>query len=89
MYLGITLDKLNDFEAACQAFEKALELQPNDCSIFLNYAIVIHNRGYTSLAKTLFMKSEEIFLKMDDEDKEEEMMDQRDRLAESLNINID
>ena len=35
------------------------------------------------------MKSEEIYLKMDDEDKEEEMMDQRDRLAESLNINID
>lgn len=89
MYLGITLDKLNDFEAACQAFEKALELQPNDCSIFMNYAIVLHNRGYNQLSKMLFLKSEEIFQKMDDEDKEEEMMDQREKLAESLDINIE
>ena len=89
MYLGITLDKLNDFEAACQAFEKALELQPNDCSIFLNYAIVLHNRGYDDLAKMLFNKSEEIYQNLDDEDKEEEMMDQREKLADSLDINIE
>ena len=51
MYLGITLDKLDDFESACQAFEKALEIQNGDCTIYLNYAIVLFNRGYEKLAK--------------------------------------
>ena len=89
MYLGITLDKLNDFEAACQAFEKALELQSNDCSIFLNYAIVLYNRGYNKLAIECFKESEKIYCNLDDEDKEQEMMDQRDLLADYLNLNID
>ena len=35
MFLGVTLDKLDDFESACQAFEKALELEQADCAIYL------------------------------------------------------
>lgn len=89
MYLGITLDKLNDFESACQAFEKALSLEQNDCTIYLNYAIVLFNRGYKSLAKELFEKSEEIYDQMDEDELEPEMLDQREVLAESLGIEID
>ena len=47
MYLGITLNRLNDFSSACQAFDKALELEENDCTICLNYAIVLFNNGRT------------------------------------------
>lgn len=54
MYLGITLDKLNDFKSACQAFERALELETGDCSIYFNYAIMLANRSYEDLAKELF-----------------------------------
>jgi len=46
MYLGITLNKLDDFESACQAFEKAIQLEQHDPSIYLNYAIVLYNREY-------------------------------------------
>lgn len=45
MYLGITLNRLKDFDSAVQAFNKALDLDSNDCTIFLNYAIVLYNNG--------------------------------------------
>ena len=45
MYLGITLNRLKDFDSACQAFSKAIDLDQNDCTISLNYAIVLFNNG--------------------------------------------
>jgi len=45
MYLGITLNKLDDFESSKQAFEKALSLERTDCTIFLNYSILLSNNG--------------------------------------------
>jgi lipoprotein NlpI len=30
MYLGITLNRLNDFESACAAFDKAIEMDQSD-----------------------------------------------------------
>ena len=45
MYLGITLNKLKDFESSNQSFLKAIELDGNDCTTFLNYAIVLINNG--------------------------------------------
>ena len=88
MYLGITLNRLNDFESACQAFEKALEIESNDCTIYMNYAIVLFNRGYKTLAFELFHKSEEILEELDDEDREPEMMDQREKLAGALDSKL-
>lgn len=85
MYLGITLDKLNDFESACEAFEKALSLEKNDCQIYLNYSIVLYNRGFQDLAKELFDKSEELFEELEDEDKEIEMIEARELLQDSFN----
>lgn len=52
MYLGITLNRLGDFESSCQAFEKAIELEKNDCTIYLNYAIVLYNNGKKPASKT-------------------------------------
>ena len=51
MYLGITLNHLNDFESACQAFQKALQLEQQDCTIFLNYSLVLFNNGLTEESK--------------------------------------
>lgn len=84
MYLGITLDKLNDFESACQSFEKALELESNDCLILLNYAIVLFNRGYKILSAELFKRSEKVYEQMEDDEREPDMMDQRDVLMQAL-----
>lgn len=88
MYLGITLNKLNDFESACQAFEKALEIESSDCTIYMNYAIVLYNRGYKSLAFELFNRSESILEEIEEEDREPEMMDQRERLANALDYKL-
>lgn len=75
MYLGITLNRLKDYESSVQAFEKALEMDKNDCTIYLNYAIVQWNNGHKQEAKQQFLLSEEIFKLMEDEDKEPEMLD--------------
>ena len=88
MYLGITLNRLGDFESSCQAFEKAIELEKNDCTIYLNYAIVLYNNGKKLESKTQFLASEEIFKKLDEDDKEPEMLDQREALAELLGIKV-
>ena len=75
MYLAITLNKLHDFDNACGAFQKALEMDSNDCTIYLNYAITLYNNGHTEKAKELFSQSERIFAELDEEDKEAEMLD--------------
>ncbi len=46
MYLAITLNKLGDFDNSCAAFKKALELDSNDCTVYLNYSIVLYNNGH-------------------------------------------
>ena len=45
MYLGITLARLGDFESSCQSFQKALQLEQSDCTIYLNFALVLYNNG--------------------------------------------
>ncbi|CAI2371147.1 unnamed protein product [Moneuplotes crassus] len=86
MYLGITLNRLDDFESACNAFEKSLELDDSDCIIYLNYAIVLFNNGDASRASEMFKKAEEIYITLDEEDIEPEMMSQRQTLAKALNF---
>lgn len=77
MYLAIALNKLNDFENSCHAFDKALLMEKNDCTIFLNYSIVLYNNGMRDQAMEKFLSSEKIFTEMEEEDKEPEMLDQR------------
>ena len=60
MYLGITLNRLDDFESACNAFNKSIELDNSDCIIYLNYAIVLFNNKEKQKATEMFQKSEEI-----------------------------
>ena len=89
MYLGITLNRLGDFPSAKSSLQKAIELEPADCTIYLNYALILFNNGYNSDAKEQFLNSEKVFGTLDDEDKEPEMLDQREVLAERLGLAID
>jgi len=88
MYLGITLNRLKDFDSAVQAFKKALELDGNDCTIYLNYAIVMFNNGKKKEALDQFMASEEIFMKLDEDEQEPEMLDSREVLAKLLGLDL-
>jgi Tfp pilus assembly protein PilF len=75
MYMAITLNKLGDFENSCAAFKKAIDLDSNDCTVYLNYAIVLYNNGHNKKAKEVFGQAEEIFKTLEDDDKEPEMLD--------------
>lgn len=44
MYLGITLSRLDDFENACSAYEKAIRME-SDHLFELNYAITLYNHN--------------------------------------------
>lgn len=89
MYLGITLNHLGDFESACQALQRALTLEQQDCTIFLNFALVLHNNGLTEESKQMFECSEQIFQTLEEDEKEPEMLDQRELLADQLGIEIE
>ena len=88
MYLAITLNKLTDFESAWAAFEKALEMDQNDWTIFLNYAIVLYNNGQKRKAEEIFNKSEVIYATLESDDIEQEMSTQRSALAKALGIKV-
>ena len=68
MYLGITLTKLDDFENACAAYEKAIELE-RDHVFFLNYAATLANHGEYEKAKRQYIEFAKIFKGLDDADK--------------------
>lgn len=61
-------------------------MEQNDCAIYLNYAIVLANRGYPQLAKELFHMSEQIYDELDDNVKEPEMESHREILMNALAI---
>lgn len=46
------------------------------------------NRGYNDLAMKLLVASESIYQEMDDSDKEPEMLEQREELADALKFRL-
>lgn len=55
VYLAVTLARLDDFQNACSAYEKALELE-SDYVIELNYAITLFNHDKIDAARTHFQE---------------------------------
>jgi Bardet-Biedl syndrome 4 protein len=68
MYLAITLNRLEDYENACSAYEKSLELE-SDHIFELNYSITLYNRGDMAKAKQHFKVFEQLFNELDEETK--------------------
>jgi len=52
-----------------------MKLEQQDCTIYLNYALVLFNNGLIEPSKQMFERSEKIFETLDDDDKEPEMLD--------------
>ena len=75
MYLAITLNKLQDFDNSCAAFQKAVDMDGADCTIYLNYAIVLYNNGLEKRAREMFEQAEKVYTEMEEEDVEPEMQD--------------
>lgn len=98
MYLAITLNKLNDFDSACSAYEKAIEMEAYICRLkynrdhtfYLNYAITLFNNRSEDKAREKFLEAEKIFAELDEETKnaEPEVLEQRLMLAEELKVKL-
>jgi Flp pilus assembly protein TadD len=88
MYMGITLSRLGDFKSAVAALEKALQIEPNDCMTYLNYAAVLLNNGKEAEAREKFKKSEAIYQTIASDMQDPEVMDARAIIASALNITL-
>ena len=49
-FLGVALNRLDDFSNACAAYERAIQLDGNDHVTRLNFAIMLCKRGQTDAA---------------------------------------
>ncbi|DBA04908.1 TPA: hypothetical protein N0F65_006910 [Lagenidium giganteum] len=85
MYLAITLGRLDDFENACSAFEKAIEME-RDHLFHLNFAITLYNNDEMERAKVQFDRFEELFEALDEEARnaDPEVIEQRQTLLNVL-----
>lgn len=85
MYLGIVLSRLDDFDNACSAYEKAIELE-TDHLFELNYAITLYNNGEYESSKTHFENFKTLWNELDDEVKfaEDDVVEQMKELNVAL-----
>jgi len=68
MYLGIILAKLDDFDNACSAYRRAIEME-TDHLFHLNYAITLYNHDKNQEALKHFTIAKELFGGLDDDSK--------------------
>jgi len=85
MYLAITLSRLDDFENACSAYEKAIELE-SDHIFEINYAITLYNKGELEKSKKHFSEFERLFNALDEESKnaDPDVLEKRQQLLSVL-----
>jgi Bardet-Biedl syndrome 4 protein len=85
MYLGITLAMLDDFENACSAYEKAIDME-KDHLFELNYAICLCTHGETDSARTHYKEFKKLWADLDDEVKssDPEVIEQMAELTKKL-----
>ena len=69
MYLAVTLVRLEDFDNACQAYEKALEIDSEDHLTHLNYAVSLLNAGEKEKAEKHLDHFERLFTELDEDEK--------------------
>eukprot|EP00741_Cyanophora_paradoxa_P015999 tig00000042_g15445.t1 len=95
MYLAITLARLDDFDNACSAYEKAIEMERRaanqtaslpDHLFELNYAITLYNSGEQDKARQHFLEFERLFAELDEETRgsDPEVLEQRQALSHLL-----
>ena len=86
MYLAVTLVRLEDLDNACQAYEKAIDLDPDDHLAHLNYAISLYNMGQADACRKHYAEFERLFDELDEETQnaDEDVLEMREALVERL-----
>jgi len=87
MYLAVTLNRLDDFENACSAYEKAIDME-EDHLFELNYSITLASNDDLERAREHFTEFEKLFQKLDDEAKnnDAEVLEMRQLLSTTLGV---
>lgn len=87
MYLGITLSRLDDFENACSAYEKAIRME-SDHLFELNYSITLFNHNELDQAKAHFREFKQLWNELEEEVKnaDPDVMEQMAELERSLGV---
>eukprot|EP00760_Papus_ankaliazontas_P025637 PhM_4_TR2829/c0_g1_i1/m.10480/K16531/BBS4; Bardet-Biedl syndrome 4 protein len=85
MYLAITLARLDDFDNACAAYDKACSMEA-DHVFELNYAITLYNHGDLEGAMHHFQEFEKAFAELDDETRngDNDVLEAKQMLATAL-----
>lgn len=84
MYLAIALARLDDFENACSAYEKAMDME-EDHMTHLNFAITLHNFGETARAREEFDAFQRLFQQCGpDVEHDEDVINQSNALRKVL-----
>ncbi|CAB1121347.1 unnamed protein product [Ectocarpus sp. CCAP 1310/34] len=87
MYLAITLARLEDFDNACSAYDKALELDDGggDYLTHLNYAVTLLNNDEQERAAEHYASFKKIFEALDpDTERDQEVVASSQALENSL-----
>lgn len=89
MYLAVTLSRLDDFDNACSAYEKAIDME-TDHLFELNYAITLALNDRPDRARTHFAEFERLFGQLNEEARgaNAELLEQRQLLAEALGVAV-
>ena len=74
MYLAITLSRLDDFDNACAAYRRAMDLEQHDPVVRLNFGITLFNHGDAAGAKAQYIKFNAL-QQESNEEMEKEVMD--------------
>ena len=83
-YLAIALARLDDFENACSAYEKAMDME-EDHMTHLNFAITLHNFGETARAREEFDAFQRLFQQCGpDVEHDEDVINQSNALRKVL-----
>ena len=80
MYLAVILEKLDDFDNACNAYERAIEMD-SDYLFHLNYAITLYKHQKFRESMEQFRRASRLFDELDEESKSNDM-DAMKRLAQ-------
>eukprot|EP00823_Brevimastigomonas_motovehiculus_P007131 TRINITY_DN6147_c0_g1_i1.p1 TRINITY_DN6147_c0_g1~~TRINITY_DN6147_c0_g1_i1.p1 ORF type:complete len:482 (-),score=97.88 TRINITY_DN6147_c0_g1_i1:103-1548(-) len=87
MYLGVALARLDDFDNACAAYEKALEMEA-DHTFELNYSISLYSHNQLDKAKLHFKAFKALWDKLENDSKtsDPEVVEQAMELSRLLSI---
>ena len=85
-FLGVALNRLDDFPNACAAYERAIHLDANDHVTRLNYAIMLCKRGKADAAMKQWAAFSSLWVHVQADEADEDVAAAAAALKQELNV---